>query len=191
MSSMTDRETKIIEAATRVFLRYGVKRTTMNDIAQEAEIARQTLYNAFSNKDDLVRALIRAFNERAVAAIAADCAGAGSIGRRLDAIFRHMVVTPFEMLSTSPHAQDILDGLNAAARDEIQAAEADYRHAIAGSLAPMADAIGRRGLSVARLAEVIYCSAKAAKDRATDREHLTQMLDTLKVLVLDLENHPD
>ena len=46
-----------------MFSRYGVKRTSMVDLAQEAGVSRQTLYNVFRNKDDVLRALIRAYTE--------------------------------------------------------------------------------------------------------------------------------
>ncbi len=36
----TDKETRVIEAAKRVFVRYGFRRVTMQDIAEEAGILR-------------------------------------------------------------------------------------------------------------------------------------------------------
>ena len=51
---MEQREVKIVDAAFRVFSRYGVKRTTMNDIAEEAGLVRQTLYTVYKNKDSRV-----------------------------------------------------------------------------------------------------------------------------------------
>jgi len=41
-------------------MRYGIGRTTMADIAQSAGVARQTLYNAYPNKDEVLRAVVRA-----------------------------------------------------------------------------------------------------------------------------------
>ena len=69
MLLMTEREIHILECAFSVFSRYGVKRASMTDIAEEAGIARQTLYNAFSNKDEILRATIRLFTNRAISAI--------------------------------------------------------------------------------------------------------------------------
>ena len=56
---MRGRDEHIIDAAKRLFLRYGVKRTGMNDIAEEAGISRQTLYKSFANKDAVLQATIR------------------------------------------------------------------------------------------------------------------------------------
>ena len=63
---MDEREKPIVEAAIRVIMRYGVKRTTMNDIAGEAGIVRQTLYNVFQNKEDVLRATIRYVTETSI-----------------------------------------------------------------------------------------------------------------------------
>ncbi len=89
---MTEKEIHIIEAAFAVFLRYGAKRTSMNDIAQEAGIARQTLYNAFSNKDVVLRATIRLFTERAMVEIEKGLKSCESLGDQLDIVFEQLAV---------------------------------------------------------------------------------------------------
>ena len=53
---MKNRDVKIIESALQVFMRYGIRRTTMNDIAAEAGLVRQTLYTAYSSKNEVLRA---------------------------------------------------------------------------------------------------------------------------------------
>lgn len=53
---MTDRERTILDAAMRVFMRHGVRRASMTDIGKEAGVSRQTLYNAFRGKEDVLRA---------------------------------------------------------------------------------------------------------------------------------------
>ena len=52
---MDEKQVAIAEAAIRVISRYGVKRTTMQDIADEAGVVRQTLYNYYKKKDDVLR----------------------------------------------------------------------------------------------------------------------------------------
>ena len=48
----------ILDAATRRFVDVGIKATTMSSIAAEAEISREWLYRHFSNKGDVVSALV-------------------------------------------------------------------------------------------------------------------------------------
>ncbi|CAL2102750.1 TetR/AcrR family transcriptional regulator [Tenacibaculum sp. 190130A14a] len=51
---------KILEKAGAMFLSYGFKSVTMDDIASELAISKKTLYKYFSNKNDLVDASIEA-----------------------------------------------------------------------------------------------------------------------------------
>ncbi|TDO10167.1 TetR family transcriptional regulator [Mycobacterium sp. BK086] len=44
----------IVTAARAVFIRYGVARTRMADVAKEADLARQTLYDFVSGRDQLI-----------------------------------------------------------------------------------------------------------------------------------------
>ena len=45
---------KLMEAAITCVKRWGMDKTSLNDIAKEAGCARQTVYNYYKNKDDLI-----------------------------------------------------------------------------------------------------------------------------------------
>jgi AcrR family transcriptional regulator len=45
---------RIVEAAHRCFERYGFRKTTMDDIAREAAVARPTIYNYFPGKAEII-----------------------------------------------------------------------------------------------------------------------------------------
>ncbi|MCF3939664.1 TetR/AcrR family transcriptional regulator [Gordonia tangerina] len=49
---------QIMVAAERVFQRYGVAKTTMDDIGREAGVSRPTVYRYFGDRDTLISALI-------------------------------------------------------------------------------------------------------------------------------------
>ena len=49
----TEKRDRIMEAAKELILHYGYKKTTMQDIADKAEISVGTIYNFFENKDDI------------------------------------------------------------------------------------------------------------------------------------------
>lgn len=49
---------QIISAAEDVILRYGVAKTTMDDIGKEAGVSRPTVYRYFADRDSLLAALI-------------------------------------------------------------------------------------------------------------------------------------
>ena len=57
------RRKQILDAATVVFAERGFHRTTVKDIAKQANIADGTLYNYFENKEDLLFGILNRLNE--------------------------------------------------------------------------------------------------------------------------------
>lgn len=51
---------EILEKATSIFLRFGIKSVTMDDMARELGMSKKTLYNYFNDKNDLVVQIITA-----------------------------------------------------------------------------------------------------------------------------------
>jgi AcrR family transcriptional regulator len=60
----------LLEGALRAVATRGTRRTTMNDIAASAGVAKATLYNHFRTKEDVWSALV----EAELSGLAADCA---------------------------------------------------------------------------------------------------------------------
>ncbi len=56
MTDSYDTQSKIIYAALACFFRAGIKKTAMDDVAEQAGVTRMTLYRYFKNKESLVRA---------------------------------------------------------------------------------------------------------------------------------------
>lgn len=59
----------VVAAATRVFLRRGYRRASMDAIAREAGVSKQTIYNNFGNKESLFAAIARERCDRLIAAL--------------------------------------------------------------------------------------------------------------------------
>ncbi len=45
---------KILEGAADLFMRYGVRSISMDDIARHLSVSKKTLYHHFADKEDLV-----------------------------------------------------------------------------------------------------------------------------------------
>ena len=181
---MDKREENIVEAAIAVFSRYGIKRTTMNDIAAEAGIVRQTLYNVFANKDEILRAAIRLHADKVVSRIESACTPESALSERLDIVAKHLVIEPFDMVHASPHADEIMEGFNEAARQELLAANALYATMMEGLLAPYETQIESVGLTVSSLADLSVHAWDGFKKKARSKNHLQELLETFHVLFL-------
>jgi AcrR family transcriptional regulator len=95
-NAMARTRAAVLRAAAECVERYGVRRTTMVDVASKSGVAKATLYNHFRTKDDVLAALV----EAQVAALLAECAAV--VGRtpgpgRLAAALSHAALS----LSTS------------------------------------------------------------------------------------------
>lgn len=180
---MVNRNDRILRAAHEVFLRYGVKRTTMNDIAREAGVARQTLYNAFSNKDEILRALVRDFHRDAIKAAGEHCAKLESVADKLDAVLQHMVLKPYDLINTSPHAREIIEGINVLAREEISASREGYVALLETVLSQDPGYADAARPTPKDVAELVFCAAKGARDYTDSRAELKRVLSTLRTVV--------
>src|SRR5437660_12622409 len=70
-----DTRGRIMEAAVQQCEGFGLRRTTMDDVARRAGLSRATLYRHFDSKDALVQAVILAEAERFFAALDVALAG--------------------------------------------------------------------------------------------------------------------
>lgn len=60
MRGRSDKETQIVEAAARLFARFGPRKTTIDDIAREAGLGKGTIYLYFDKKEEIFMAYVRA-----------------------------------------------------------------------------------------------------------------------------------
>ena len=57
-SRWADKHRQIVDAATTLFLNKGYLGTSMDDIAAEAAVSKQTVYKHFSDKDQLYAEIV-------------------------------------------------------------------------------------------------------------------------------------
>lgn len=65
----TEKQMQILDCALKVFTRYGLRKTSIDDIAKAADISRQGVYLHFKSKEEIFKAAILKFlSERSQAA---------------------------------------------------------------------------------------------------------------------------
>jgi AcrR family transcriptional regulator len=79
-AAMDEKEQKIIQQATEVFMRYGIKSVNMDDVSRHLGISKKTLYQYVSDKSDLVKKAVAHFGSHE------ECALRRIAGERLNAI---------------------------------------------------------------------------------------------------------
>lgn len=180
----TDTEKTVVEAAIRRFLRYGAAKTSMNEIAADAGVSRQTLYDLFGCKDDLICASIRSITDKSLADIRYKLTSNSDLGVQLETYFQDNVIRSFEMMQVSNDPQDLVTGHNAAGKAEIANTRRKHEALVTEWLEPHSKAINKNGHKVDRLAHFFVTACMAFKYEAADRSDLDVLVSCLKTFML-------
>ena len=184
MQSATETEKKFIDAAVRTFLRYGVRKSTMSDIAAEAGVSRPTLYASYRSKDEILAAAIRDMSEASLKRAVEAWETSDDLGDKLDAFFQATVIPAFDLLQTATDADELVSGHNAAGKAAILEAQMAKRKALMEILKPYKSRIEKSGQTASQLAYFIVVTSTGFKYSAQNKEDLLDLLSTLRASVL-------
>lgn len=178
---LTDTEEKILDAAIPTFVRYGARKTSMNDIAAVAGVSRQTIYDSFGGKDGVIRASIRKVTDANLACVEARLKQTSGLSDQLDAYFAETIVKSFELIQTAGDVEDLITGHNEAGKDEIARSHARHVALVERLLNPFATQLATHGLSPNQQASYIVTVAMGFKSGISQRAELDMMLHILRV----------
>jgi len=167
---------RILERAAKVFLAYGIQRTTMDDIAKAAEMSRPALYLLFRNKVDIYQAIALSYFDGSVASAREVLAGDGPIGERLNLLLETSMFAMMEEFMRSPHGHEILDMKNQLAGEVL----ANWKESMVGLVADALDRaardsgvdLGARGYSAETLASLFWDAIEGMKARLKNLDEL-------------------
>lgn len=171
------RRAALLDCALGVFLRYGYRKTSMDEVAQAAQISRQGLYLHFANKEELFRATVQHAFETSIAAGAAGLA-------RTDLSLEQRLVHAFDECMgryVGSMTGDAVD-LMAAAEPIIGKLLEDYHdpfiEAVAGVIreSRLAAAYKPAGLTARQLAETLDAAADGLKEHCRTRAEFVEKL---------------
>lgn len=91
---LLERQARILEVARLILGRSGYEGLTMRALAEEAGVAKKTLYNQFAGKDDLVLMATNDVLQKITAKVALVTPGITRILAREQAIFEQIQTTP-------------------------------------------------------------------------------------------------
>ncbi len=180
---ISDSEKKYARAALAVFQRYGVRKSTMEEIAAEAGVSKPTLYATYRNKDAALGGAIRLAKSEAINSVVETWSDVESTAEKLDIFCERLVLAGFDMLHQSPDASAFETALGDFSRDAIAATRKAEVDAIAG-LFEGAQGLSEFGTNAAEFANFFVASAMNAKRQARTRAELETYLTILKSTVL-------
>lgn len=105
-----DRVRRILDAAYACFVRHGVRRTTMDDIAAAAGMSRPAVYQYVRNKDDAFRRLAGLLFDGALERARTAATGPAPIAERLHDVLAVKLELVLRLWHDTPaHAAELLD----------------------------------------------------------------------------------
>ncbi|MFP2895715.1 TetR/AcrR family transcriptional regulator [Corallococcus sp. 4LFB] len=183
----------LVKAARALFVQYGVRRTSMEDVARHANVAKGTVYLAFDSKDALFRAVCEDLCDELLArseeAVGSARTGAERIRARLVAKYAWLQ----GYVNASPHAEELLASKDSVAGDVLKAMDVRFAKLLAKDLELAAKearvTLPIDGLEASELARVLMRIARSCglpdEGRALPTEALAKSrLEALLPVVL-------
>lgn len=186
---MNEREIKIVETALQLFSHYGVKKTTMSEIATAAGVARQTLYNAYDCKEQLIYDAVEHHVSKSATAISEECRDLEGLGERLEVAFHHLCATPCEMMLQMPHREEIMQVVGAMGQDKKQTIIRICNEAIGEALDPYRNRLALGPISFEDLCDFLRMCFQQIRQRSETSEDIYSSFAPLKVLVENSIRH--
>jgi AcrR family transcriptional regulator len=121
----TAKQDAIVAAATRLFSHYGYRKTTVDLIAHEAEVAKPTLYAHFGDKEAIFVAVCQHVVDGILAAAEAALEH-DDVVDRIAGVVSAKFTRVFELVDSSPHARELLESQDAQARDVVARADVAF-----------------------------------------------------------------
>ncbi|HEX2571713.1 MAG TPA: TetR/AcrR family transcriptional regulator [Polyangia bacterium] len=174
---------QILQAATTLFSRYGYRHTSIELLAQEAGVAKPTLYAHFTDKDDIFRAVCRHVLEGILTRAAEALSRKGNLQERLSAALGAKFVALFELVHRSPHATELLDSQSRLCADIVTSYDRRYRQQLEQALEA---ALPRTwtGPSLKGVVDLLLCAGHGAGYKVETAEAYQRNLRQLVRLLL-------
>ncbi|MGH3118970.1 MAG: TetR/AcrR family transcriptional regulator [Gaiellales bacterium] len=149
---------RILSAAFTLFGRYGFRRTSMEDIANEAGLSRTALYLQFRNKEEIFRELAAGLHEEALLGAEAALDGNQPLADRLRAAVEAKTLKMIEIIQASPHGSELMDEKNRLCGDLATDSEQRFQEMLTRGLVRANEAreinLAASGLSASEAAEL-------------------------------------
>jgi len=177
---------KILTAARDIFIRYGYKRVTMNDIAKAAGISRPALYLVFENKEEIFKSVYEHWVRETLIEIESKIAHLTRPGEKLRAAFELWTVQPFEIMRSSSEVAELLECTFGFAQDSVNQGYRSFEKILLPVLKSHPKFQGAKTkVSAEKTAHILSGAVRGFKIVAKDVAEIRSLIKELLMLILD------
>ncbi len=186
------KEERVLEAAQKVFVRYGFRRATMADIAEAAGMSRPALYLIFPSKEEVLAATTTRVFAALLSEIREGLERFATTEEKLIFAFDLWTVRGFELVQASPDAKDLFESSYEFAHAAISQAMADFVALLAAVLEPLIWSQTRVSFSAHQVAEILTHAMLGFKASAQNTRQLRRLIAGLiKIALASLERREE
>ena len=181
----------IVLAGLQLFTQYGYRKTSIDDIAQAAQVAKRTVYLHFENKAAVFLAILEYLGDQVRLRCAAAELEGGTPVDRLTGLLNAYFGMGFDLFSKSEHMPELEETFSKLARTKIVGLNTEYEDRLARFLRSLEKTgeIGGPppGLTVEQIVHILMRAAEGAKHDSKvqgDRKALERRLRELALLAI-------
>jgi len=185
----------IVLAGLKLFTQYGYRKTSIDDIANAAQVAKRTVYLHFENKAAVFLAILEYLGDQVRQRCAAAEGAGGTAVDRLTGLLDAYFGMAFELFSKSEHMPELQETFSTLARARIGDLNTEYEDRLTRFLRSLqkTGAIGGppQGLTVEQIVHILVRAAEGAKhdpEVQRDRKALERRLQELAILAIAAMN---
>jgi AcrR family transcriptional regulator len=189
------RPNAIVLAGLKLFTQYGYRKTSIDDIASAAQVAKRTVYLHFENKAAVFLAILEYLGDQVRQRCKAAESAGGTAVDRLTGLLDAYYGIAFELFSKSEHMPELQETFSTLARSRIGDLNTEYEDRLARflrSLKKMGEIGGPpQGLTVEQIVRILVRAAEGAKhdpEVQGDRKGLERRLRELAILAIAAMN---
>jgi AcrR family transcriptional regulator len=189
------RPNAIVLAGLKLFAQYGYRKTSIDDIADAAQVAKRTVYLHFENKAAVFLAILEYLGDQVRQRCAAAEGAGGTAVDRLAGLLDAYYGMAFELFSKSEHMPELEETFSTLARARIGDLNTEYEDRLARFLRSLqrTGSIGGppQGLTVEQIVHILVQAAEGAKhdpEVQGDRKGLERRLRELAILAIAAMN---
>ncbi len=189
--STSTKQNAIVLGGLKLFTQYGYRKTSIDDIAQAAQVAKRTVYLHFKNKAAVFLAILEYLGDQVRRRCSAAESAGGTAVDRLTALLDAYFGMGFELFSKSEHMPELEETFSKLARSRIGDLNTECEDRLVRflrSLQKTGEIAGPpHGLTVEQIVRILSRAAEGTKHDANlqgDRKALQQRLRELAILAI-------
>lgn len=178
-------EDTVLETAMDVFIRYGYRKTSMEDVAAAVGVSRQAIYKRYGTKDALFKAVVDASVTQFFEAARQPLCEPGVSAR--ERILRSCVCSAgafVERMRSSPHSYEVIAVADTEASDILEEQDTAFRQSLIALL--LAEGIFTDHAAATDAVDVLQFASKGLfHDAKTKKDYCEGMRVVVRTLIPD------